>query len=353
MNTEKNCRYAYLDYLKLISIYFVIVIHNIGHHVVDYKLNLNWIIADIYSASARFAVPVFVMCSGVVFLRKKMDTMADALNFYKKYIPHFLCYIVVVLVIGKLFTIFYIHKSTSLFNGLFYNFYDGFGTASWYFFMLLGLLVVTPVLRQIVINPMGTKLFLALWLFYSILDPFLSVRLGLYKNYIDNVMFPNFFVGYYVLGYYLANNDHFVPNKILSRIILGSFVSIVIATFIACYGGNKYDEFYYYGGNPLVLAYSVSIFLLFKNIFQGESPAFIRTAALTTAYIYIVHNFLLMIIKSAFAAKNIQFEMFIMNPLVMIVSLAISLGYLKCKNLFFNKRTCKKQALQSPSPSTI
>lgn len=205
-------RKSSLDYLKIFSMCFVVVIHAGGFWIVQFERSFNWIIADIIDSFARFAVPCFVMCSGALFLDKKLDTKEEIVNFYKKYLPHYTMYVVASLVIGKTAQLIY-NPNAPLLEGLFYNFYKGWAGIIWYFFMFLGLIVVTPILRQIVLNPYTTKVFIILWIIFSIIRSTVDHYLGLFSFYIYNMLYASFFVGYYVLGYCLSRIDIKWPLK--------------------------------------------------------------------------------------------------------------------------------------------
>ena len=62
MKTED--RIWYLDVLRIVSIFFVIVIH-VNGHITDEANNMT---ASFFSNTSRFCVPVFVMISGAIYI---------------------------------------------------------------------------------------------------------------------------------------------------------------------------------------------------------------------------------------------------------------------------------------------
>lgn len=62
-------RILYLDILKGVSIFFVIMLHMSGPCVCEESLGSTyWWIGNILDSICRFTVPVFVMVSGALFL---------------------------------------------------------------------------------------------------------------------------------------------------------------------------------------------------------------------------------------------------------------------------------------------
>ena len=85
-NDKKNnlkYRYYFLDILRIISSFSIIVIHVSGYYF--YKLNINsnnWKICYYFNGISRFGVPIFIMISGALFLEKDISFKM----LYKKYI---------------------------------------------------------------------------------------------------------------------------------------------------------------------------------------------------------------------------------------------------------------------------
>ncbi len=83
MNTTAG-RTVHLDILKLISCLGVIVIHVSGQGVVQFSSDsFEWLSCTLWDSLARFAVPVFFMCTGALMLRPERELTVRTI--YKKY----------------------------------------------------------------------------------------------------------------------------------------------------------------------------------------------------------------------------------------------------------------------------
>lgn len=323
-------RYGHLDWLKIFAMYAVVVIHTIGHFVLDFHNSPRWFLANILSMAARFAVPAFVMCSGALFLRKEILTGEDLWAFYRKYIPHYLGYVIASLVIAKAFQLYWI-PGTPLFEGLFYKFYSGMGTVAWYFFMFLGLLLASPFLRQIARVRAMAWAFVGLCGFYTILAPMLATRMKLFTMYVDNMLFPSFFVCYYMLGYLLDTRDTQVSNRTLAITAGLGLLCASVASYVTNLGLPAFDEFYYFGSNPFILIYTISIFLLCKNNTTKPSGPIVAAMSRATPIMYILHNFVLMKVKAVLAVQSLMHNFLLVVPVTAAISWILAVGYAQLK----------------------
>lgn len=87
-------RVGYFDILRIVSIFFVIVIHvtSVGLRLCETATptwNVNWLLNSV----SRWAVPVFFMVSGALFLEPSREITLKKL--YKKSIFHIVVCIIV------------------------------------------------------------------------------------------------------------------------------------------------------------------------------------------------------------------------------------------------------------------
>lgn len=98
-NNMNDKRVGYFDILRIVSIFFVIVIHvtSVGLRLCETATptwNVNWLLNSV----SRWAVPVFFMVSGALFLEPSREITLKKL--YKKSIFH----IVVCIIVWGFFT---------------------------------------------------------------------------------------------------------------------------------------------------------------------------------------------------------------------------------------------------------
>ncbi|WP_201331953.1 acyltransferase, partial [Lactobacillus nasalidis] len=160
-------RIDYLDYLRLLAIFGVITVHvatSLNFYQQE-RAGLNWQLLNFWDGLSRFCVPVFVMISGAIFLNPAFDLSWQRL--FKKYI-------------GKLLVLYlawqliycgwyYFAKGCDLVTlaRLLLGSYDHL----WYLPMIIGLYLVTPLLRPIASKRQLLEYFLLLALVFAWLLP--------------------------------------------------------------------------------------------------------------------------------------------------------------------------------------
>ena len=77
-------RIIYLDYLRAIATVSVIILHVAATGWLSYDItSIEWNAINIYDSIVRWTVPVFLMISGALFLKKDVSIK----DLYIKYIP--------------------------------------------------------------------------------------------------------------------------------------------------------------------------------------------------------------------------------------------------------------------------
>lgn len=126
----KNSRIAYLDILRIIAIFGVITQHVCAPGYLLLLGTHNWYIYSI-GEGQKWAVPLFVMISGAIFLNPKKNISIK--NILKKYIPRllfaYLFWLVVYALIAPTWSVPYYHL--------------------WFLPMLIGVYLLIPITRKI------------------------------------------------------------------------------------------------------------------------------------------------------------------------------------------------------------
>ena len=79
----KEQRIVYFDYLRIIAIFAVVVLHFAAQNWDNIDVSsFEWQVFNLYDAVAAWGVPVFVMISGALFLGKELTLK----KLYGKYI---------------------------------------------------------------------------------------------------------------------------------------------------------------------------------------------------------------------------------------------------------------------------
>ena len=161
------------------------------------------------------------MISEALFLNREYPSLGNFLKRrFARIIYPFIFWII--LILGQL----YYHGYNSKFI---WNVFIGEPSITWYFWILIGIYLFIPVLNSFIkdYKIKGAEYFLAIWLFTMILKTFNAYPLWHYFN-LD--MFAGF-IGYPVLGYWLANKKFKLDDKKLC--ILGLIILIIsLAVFV-------------------------------------------------------------------------------------------------------------------------
>ncbi len=245
----------------------------------------------LYYTISRVAVPLFFMASGFLLLPKQEPLSV----FYRKRAL-------------KVFIPFLIWSFIYLaWNG---GFADGnFGPLAilkglerilrgpreahlWFFYVLIGLYLITPTLRIFTVNASNRDLlyFTVLWFMvnpiFSVIQQYTSIHIGFEFEFLLG------YIGIFVLGFYFGRLQLTKPVLIASAVV---FVLGFIATFLAIYIGKQqpnYDQFFEGYLSPTVVLMTASSFLLIRaanDWFSGAIARWIVPLSNTSLGIYLLH----------------------------------------------------------------
>lgn len=207
MKTE---RITYPDLLRIVAIFFVIVIHITSVGLQDYAVGTaGWIWSGIFNSLSHWSVPVFFMVSGMFFLNpeKKFDLKI----FYKKNICRILlCIVICGFLYSLLDQCIYGTISAKSFLIAIYGIVTGnTGYHLWFLYTLLILYIATPAMRVFTAHATKKQLDYALWAWFI-----LEIVIGQTHELIQEVLNIHStlpykavvlagYAGYYLLGYRL------------------------------------------------------------------------------------------------------------------------------------------------------
>lgn len=233
MESVENKRKTYLDILKILSCFAVIVMH------LSTNLNtkfINWSINKSFNIIGNFAVPIFVMTSGSLLLNpaKKISVK----DIFLKYIPRLIISLMLVnFIINLISGILDNNLSFSmLFSSLYNIFLFKVPVPYWYIYMLIGLYLITPILKEWINKSSlrNIEYFLALFIsyriiIYTILNIPTIEFLEKFKDIYYSIQLPlvTGYCGYFILGYYLSIKDF---SKIKNAVLLLALLIMLIFT---------------------------------------------------------------------------------------------------------------------------
>ena len=205
MPNEKR-RTVYLDLLRVLAMVGVVGIHVSARHFVDVPLDSSaWRAMNLWDGLVRWAVPMFAMVSGALFLNPGRTVRARAI--FTKYLPRILLAFVFWSALYALIAC----------RGDGWTFLTQFVRGHyhlWFLYMLAGLYLIVPLLRRITASEHLTWYFLALSAVFTFAVPDVlllaqeidrSRGLGLWPLLTDVQQYTMFsftlgFVPYFMLG---------------------------------------------------------------------------------------------------------------------------------------------------------
>lgn len=272
----KNERILYLDLLKTIAIFAVISIHlfNISKGQV-----LHTDIGN-FQAFFRFAVPIFLMVTGVLFLNKEIDLK---IYFKKRFTRIFYPLIFFTIITELIFQI-----------GRVFNYY-------WYSWMILGVIFAIPIINKFILYADEKELnyYLLVIIAFSIIQQIFHIFEIRYA--LDMTFFLNP-VAYLLLGYYLYNKDF---NCSTPNVLAISLVLFIVSSLLKFEFGN-----YYYSTQLLTfmdlslfqLIQAASLFVFVKYLYDEHASGIVRSFLDSNP----VKKFILSVSKTSYGMYFIQ-----------------------------------------------
>ena len=263
---------APVDLIRTVAIVGVILLHSANDLTIQH-INMSmleafrWTTVDVYQSLGRMGVPLFLLLTGALLLQpaKLNEPMG---TFFKKRLAR----------IGLPFLFwgaayfawdfFVDHQinsqpitSGSIIQGILTGPYYQF----WYLYLLLGLYLVTPILRVVIAHAERNliKYFLILWLLGVAIVPVFSLVTPYHLD--SNVLAITGYAGYFILGAYFLT-VRMRRSNVLILLSLGiALTAIGTYAIAATVGGTEMYFFQQYLSPTMILA-SVMLFLFLANI---------------------------------------------------------------------------------------
>jgi surface polysaccharide O-acyltransferase-like enzyme len=321
----------WISNLRLIALYAVIVLHTTSLLLMQYgKVPMaDWWVADFLNAAVRFAVPVFVMITGALLLHREYEIG----DFLKKRIVR----VVIPFLFWSLVYVWYSWYNEEITFGpdawanikqVLHLLKWGSSYHLWYVYMLIGLYFFIPVIGKFVRNASEKEIlyFLIIWFAVMMLgQPYLSR----YSPAVDMHYFAGY-VGYLVLGHYLAFKDFNLKHLRAWMIVVFVFSIILIAigSFLITPHRQWPGTMFYEPVNPAVLMLSASIFIIVKLTVPKVSPVITRIRDFAGSYnygIYLSHALVLYFLDDPFGISYKFCTPIISIPVTALICFVLSL----------------------------
>ena len=340
-----------MDLIRAFAIVLVIMLHaatepvTIADQMSPEGVTLWWT-TNIYDSLARPAVPLFVMLSGALLLQP--SKLGDSLSvFFKKRVNRialpFLFWGVAYFAWR-----FFVHGEALTADSIVQGVLTGPYVHFWFFYLLVGLYLITPVLRVVVayLDRKTFRFLLILWFLGTAVVPILGLLSAYYLN--SNVFIVTGWVGYFLIGAYFLK-VRMRPAVLSVLLVLGYTWTIVGTYLVVGTIGERVNQFFYDASSFSMIGASVALFLLLAAVpssaleerFPRGSRA-LRLIGQNTIPIYLFHMMVLEALQRGFF--GFQISLATMNPvlevpLITVVTLLICLGVIyPLKKVPFVKR---------------
>jgi len=317
-----------VDLIRTVAIVFVILLHasaepNPNIDMMSPQAGQLWWTADIYGAIARTAVPLFVMLTGALLLQPSKTEEPLRVFFKKRWnrigIPVIFWMIVFfawnTLARGQPLT------PTSIVDGVLVGPYVQF----WYVYLLIGLYLITPVIRVVVAhaNWSTARYFLLLWFIGTGVVSLLT--LTSFSSQVvwfrDNVFLITGMLGYFFLGAYITRLK--LRRFITFSILVGGVVWTIFATYLLIGSlGEFYSTFFMDASSFSIILISIAIFLILAAVPNQslqkwpKANKILQTISANTLPIYLFHLIILETLQKGYL--GIQISVTSLNPVIAI-----------------------------------
>jgi surface polysaccharide O-acyltransferase-like enzyme len=321
-----NNRIVYFDSLRFLATIAVVMLHissmvygNAERGSVDYWVGIA------YNVPTRWAVPVFVMLSGALFLNPQKEINLKLL--FGKYILRLMA----VFLFWVLIYTYLLGPSLFWIKGIYpeprhFTFLSDYTFHLWFLPMLIGVYILIPVLKVVAADEKAMGYFLVLWLVFSVLS-FIPGVVAEMVNLLQVKMVLGY-AGYFLLGYYLSITQ-FETGKLSKVLFL--FLCLLLMMFVMIrlvpFAVSLLEPL-----SPNVILFSISVFLMAKRLSGRLNTndrlkkviAFVQDSLFG---VYIIHLFIINLMYRPHFISNLSPVVSI--PMFTIVVFVMSLFMIK------------------------
>ncbi len=331
-----------VDLVRTVAIVLVILLHasiepNLSVNFMSTEGVALWWTQNVYRAIAIPCVPLFVMLTGVLLLRPEKTDEPLGVFFRKRWrrlgIP--------VIFWGAIYFVwqFLVRDQPATADFVFRGILTGPYFHFWFIYLLIGLYLLTPLLRVLVSYASWKliKYFLVLWLVGTAVVPLIGLYADLRSPafwFQQSLFLLTGLVGYYILGAYIGR-IHWRRRTFLVLFLVG-----VVASALGTYAavgmlGENYERAFLDSASITAIPASVGLFMLLVSVSNSDLEKHKKTSRLlgvisqNTLPIYLFHVIVLESLQNGYL--GFQLSVTTLNPvaeipLVTAVTLLICLA---------------------------
>lgn len=339
---EKN-RIVYLDIIRIIACFLVILVHVTAQHIFDESLsNSSFIIYAAYNCIAYSGVSLYIMISGALIISSEKN---NSLKYYISKVFHF--YFLYFLWKG-IYCIYKAFKLSVTIDKAFIRdtaieIISGRGYYHLWFLPTIAILYLfAPIIKKAMQNEKKLCMyFISIFFIFSIfIETLLMFRIK-YKQLLEGFLTYNDFylftgyIGYFVLGYYLYKYGDSIKKSLRTVIYVLGIISLPLSGFLNLYISNVEDKKQLLLNNPFSLPSFImtcAIFLAIKNMkisskitSNEKAIKIISLCSIMTFGIYLIHPVIVDVIEMIGLTSLTEVSL-VLLPLVTLIVLLLTAG---------------------------
>ncbi len=292
----KENRLLYIDMVKILSIFLVIVNHTNSNVFLSLSPSVTWFASLTYFYISKVAVPMFIMATGALLLGRTEGYKKHAQRLKRMFVV-FLTFSIFYYIINNHFNVTYDNIKDMIISII----QKPSTNALWYMYLYIGISMALPFLQKMasVLNERDTILliFLSLVVIGLVLSVEHILKINIYNGF--NFIIYCYPIGYLFSGYYI--NKYQKINKIYFTMALLAFFSSVFTSVILSYHDYPYgyENFLFWSDIELlnISVSSVSAFYIIKYIsiipLIQKNNKYITNISMCTFGMYLASEFVL------------------------------------------------------------
>ena len=351
-----------VDVIRTVAIVGVILLHS-ANDLTSQQMSwfeiVRWNTVTVYQSIGRLGVPLFLLLTGALLLQPSKLTEPIGVFFKKRVARIGLPFIFwgAIYFAWDFLVVNKINNQPITTNSIIQGVLTGPYYQFWYLYLLLGLYLITPILRVVMAHASRDliKYILILWFLGAAIVPTIALVTSLHLD--TNVLTITGYVGYFILGAYLLTVQISRSKLALYTAVGVTLTAIGTYVIAATVGGT---EMYFFQGylSPTLIFAAASLFLLLivvqsppstqafavpsdtENDFKpkeicAESPCeskgrkLLRLISANTLALYLFHVMVLETIQKGylgFAINGNTINSVVGVPLNTVIVLFVSLG---------------------------
>lgn len=301
---EKLRRVTYADIARIAAAFAVVLLHTAGIRAVKadvYSSDFFW--AAAFDALARWSVPLFIMLSGMLFLKKERKT--DIKRLWRKNISRLVTAFVFW---SYLYNLYSAYISKGLKAEIFLSALKGMPQGAmhlWFMFIIAGLYVVTPCIKRM--TDSMTKREAEYFLILNLILTFIPKTLSSFEifepfiKYLDKfeICYAAGYVGLFVAGWYIDRFEHKPAFRMCVYIgAIASYIYMLAMTVYSSRAVGELDERFMSFKSLSAYLMAFGALMLFKYALKDRSfkPRTVSNLANWSKYtfgVYLIHEMII------------------------------------------------------------